>query len=146
LQVYSFNQDNWNWGAGLFSYPAEIVGHSAGDADVVALDSASISMAPDYLGSDAARRIVFVGITTDSTASGDQASGIFRMDDDDVTVLKDEKFIHSIAFNGTNLVAGAYDSTVVRRTSDPMWVPPNPGVKYSLNRPSGEDKVVAALE
>jgi len=143
LHIYSFNQDNWNTGT-FSAYPAEVVTHSAGDADVTGLDSASIAMAPDYLGSDDAMRIVFVGLTTDDTDE-DEASGIFRMDDDDSTTLKDEQFIHSVDFDGTNLVAGHYDSTNVRRSSDPLASSPSVSSATSTKRAGGTGLTIAAF-
>jgi hypothetical protein len=143
LHIYSFNQDNWN--TGTFSdYPAEVVNHGT-DSVVTALDSASIAMAPDFLGSDDAMRVLFVGVTTDSSASSDEASGIFRMDDDESTTLKDEVFIHSVDYDGTNLVAGEYDSTNVRRSSDPLASSPSVSSTSSTKRAGGDHLTLAAF-
>jgi hypothetical protein len=143
LQVYSFNQDNWN--RGTFSdFAAEIVDDTT-DANIDALHSASIAMSPEYLGSDDSMRIVFVGLTADSTASKDEASGIFRMDDDDVTALKEKQFIHSIDYDGTNLVAGQYDSTTVRRSSDPLASSPSVSGSTSKKGPGGDHLTVVAF-
>ena len=143
LHIYSFNQDNWNTGT-FSAYPASVADDGT-DADIDALDSASISMAPDYLGSDDAMRIVFVGLTTDSGDTKDEGSGIFRMDDDDSTTLKDEQFIHSVAFDGTNLVAGHYDSTNVRRSDNPLASSPSVSSATSTKRAGGDSFTVAAF-
>ena len=143
LQIYSFNQDNWNTGT-FADYPAEIVAVS-GDAAVDVLDSASIALAPDYLGSDDAMRILFIGTTANSGASADEGSGIFRMDDDDVEELKVKQFIHSVAFDGTRLVAGHYDSTNIRRSADPLGSSPTVSGVTSTKRPGGQSKTVVAF-
>ncbi len=142
LHIYSFNQDNWNTGT-FADYPAEVVDDDT-DADVTALRSASIAMAPDYLGSDDAMRILFVGITTEA-GSADEADGIFRMDDDDVEELKVKQFIHSVAFDGTRLVAGHFDSTNVRRSADPLGSSPTVSGVTSTKRPGGTELTVVAF-
>jgi len=143
LQIYSFNQDNWNSGT-FADYPAEIVDDTV-DADVDALDSASIAMSTDYLGSDDSLRVIFVGLTADSSASEDEASGIFRMDDDDSTALIEKKFIHSVDFDGTRLVAGHYDSTTVRRSADALASSPSVSGSTSRKGPGGENRTLVAF-
>jgi photosystem II stability/assembly factor-like uncharacterized protein len=141
LQVFSFNQDEWN--AGVFSdYPAAVVTHHATDRKLGALDSASIAVSPDYLGSDEAMRIVFVGLTTVSANATDEGSGIFRMDDDSDEVVKDDIQIHSVAFDGTRLAAGHYDSTNVRRSSDPLSGSPSASGATTRKRPGGTGMTV----
>jgi hypothetical protein len=143
LQVYSFNQEKWNSGT-FADFPGEVVNHGA-DANVTALDRASIAMAPDYLGSDDAMRVLFVGTSCNATGSADEASGVFRMDDDDSTTVKDEQFIYSVDFDGTNLVAGHWDSTNVRRSSDPLASSPSVSSATSTKRPGGDNKTLAAF-
>jgi len=141
LQIYSFNQGKWNVDAGLTDYPVEIVGETA-DAEVDGLDSASIALAPDYLGSDSSLRMAFVGITTDGDVDGDEADGIFRLDDDDVDTVKDDKNIHSIAYDGTNLVAGEYDDRTVYRCADPLASSPSVSSSAGSKSPGGENLVL----
>jgi hypothetical protein len=141
LQVYSFNQDEWN--AGVFSdYPAAVVTHHATDRVLSDLDSASLAVSDDYLGSDEATRIVFVGLTTDSTNPTDEGSGIFRMDDDSDEVVKDDIEIHSVDYDGTRLVAGHFDSTNVRRSSDPLSGSPSVSGATTRKRPGGDSLTV----
>ncbi|MFC1931752.1 WD40/YVTN/BNR-like repeat-containing protein [Chloroflexota bacterium] len=145
LQIFSFNQDLWNSTAGAFDgYPVSIIEESS-DAVVDGLDSASIAMAPDYLGSDDSMRVCFVGITTTGTASGDDADGIFRLEDDDVEALKEDKNIHSVDFDGSRLVAGRYDAIDIYRSSDPLASSPSVSGSTSSKEPGGDDKVVAAF-
>jgi len=146
LQMYSFNQSNWNSGA-FADYPANIVEEDS-DADVDGLESASIAMSPDYLGSDDDLRVLFVGLTS-ATSSGsdaeDEADGIFRMDDDDVTALKVKKWIHSIDFNGTDLIAGRFGSTGVYRSADPLSSSPTVSGSTSTKDPGGENLCIVAF-
>jgi len=144
FQIFAFNQELWNEKAGTFEdYPVSIVDNST-DAVITALDSASISMSPDYLGSDDALRLVFVGLSSNTSVSEDEASGIFRLDDEDVEVLKDEKFIHSVAYDGVNLVAGRYDGNDVYRCADPLASSPSVSGSASLKSPGGDDLGVVA--
>jgi hypothetical protein len=98
LEMYSFNTDEWNEDAGFDNWPAVIVR----DNDIDDVDSASMSLDPEYLGSDEGMRTVFVGLTLDENGSIHEESGIYRMDDNDDEVLDDEVAIHSVAFDGTN--------------------------------------------
>jgi len=146
LQMYSFNQSNWNSGA-FADYPANIVENSS-DADVDGLESASIAMSPDYLGSDDDLRVLFVGLTSDTASAADaedEADGIFRMDDDDVTELKVKKWIHSIDFNGTDLVAGRFGSTGVYRSADPLASSPTVSGSTTTKNPGGDSLCVVAF-
>ncbi|MBA7505299.1 hypothetical protein ES706_03965 [subsurface metagenome] len=141
FQAFAFNQELWNEASGTFEdYPVTIVDNTT-DADVSELNSASISLSPDYLGSDDAMRLAFVSL---ACTEDDEASGIFRLDDDDVEVLKDEKQIHSVAYDGVNLVAGRYDGNDVYRCADPLASSPSVSGSASLKSPGGVDLVVVA--
>lgn len=144
FQIFSFDQSKWNSGAGFTGYPVEIVGHTL-DAVVNGLDSASIALSPDYLGSDDSMRLAFVGITTTSGDTADDADGIFRVDDDSVDALKEDKNIHSVDYDGTNLVAGRYASTVVYRSADPLASSPSVSGSASLKSPGGTGLGVVAF-
>ena len=119
LEVFSFNTEDWNDSVGGFSsdYPLDLDTEAAADADD--LIAADIAPSPDYLGSDDDLRQVFVGIAGDATTAKD-GDGIFLCDDDSVDALEYGELIHSIDFDGTNLVAGAEDSTTVFYSSDPL--------------------------
>lgn len=115
FQVFTFNQDSWNIEVSGFDgdYPVDL---DVGDANPTSLDSASIAMSPEYLGSDDDLRQVFVGLATDQ----DDSSGIFLVEDDSVDALEDGELIRSVDFDGTNLVAGSFDGTTVFRSDDPL--------------------------
>lgn len=140
FEIFSFNQKEWNGAAGFSGYPVTI----ATGTGITGLDSASISLAPDYLGSDDALRMAFVGLTVAGDTYAVATSGIYRLTDNRVKALKTNAKIHSVAFDGTNLVAGAYDTTIVYRSADPLASSPTVSSASSLKRPGGEKKVVVA--
>ncbi len=141
LQIFSFNSEEWNDEAGFDDYPGIIVK----DDDIDGLDSASLSLDPEYLGSDDAMRLAFVGLTVDGgDSNATDLSGIYRMDDEDPEELKDEVEIHSVAYDGTNLIAGRYDDTHVYYSDDPTDSSPTIKTTRSLKRPGGEDRVLVA--
>jgi len=132
----------WNSSGAFDDYPVTI----ASDDGITGLDSASISLAPDYHGAWDTRRDVFVGLTVAGDNDAAATSGIYRLNDDNVTALKTgvTTKTYSVAYDGTNLVAGAYDTTNVWRSADPMAATPTVNVTSAMNRPGGDDKVVVA--
>ena len=137
FQMYSFNQNEWNADAGFDDYPFDILD---GQDDLFAtLNKASIALDPDYLGSDGDLRIAFIGTATDTE---NDTSGIFRLEDDDVEVLRDEKAINSVAFDGVNLIAGRYDDVNVYRSDDPMASSPSTSGSKSYKHPGGQTEVI----
>jgi len=137
FQMFSFNQEEWNADAGFDDYSFDILdGTSDTFTTANALD---VALSPDYLGSDDDLRIAFVGIATDTE---DETSGIFRIEDDDVEVLKDEKAINSVAFDGVNLLAGRYDDTDVYRSGDPLASSPDVSGSSSYKHPGGQTEVI----
>ena len=142
FQIFTFNQNKWNDQVSGFTtdYPVNL---NIGDVDVVtALNSASIAMSPEYLGSDDDLRQAFVGLATDDA----DTSGIFLVDDDSVDALKDEEFIRSVDFDGTNLVAGSYDGTTVFRSDDALeGEDADVDSSSSKKSPGGEFRTVVAF-
>ncbi len=115
FQVGSFNAKNWNDGVGGYSisYPVPL-------DDASGFTSASISVDANYLGSDEATRVVFVG--TEASGGVDAPGGIYRLDDSDVTEMKTNVAIKSVAYNtaATKLVAGEGSTgNNVYRSADP---------------------------
>ncbi len=140
FQMYSFNQGNWNDSAGFADYPFDILDGQDDDFDT--FNKASIALSPDYLGSDDDLRIAFVGIAATESSAVNDTSGIFRLEDDDVEALKDEKAINSVAFDGSNLLAGRYDDIDVYRSADPLTSSPDVSGSKSYKHPGGDDKVI----
>jgi len=118
-RVASFNQKKWD--ADVFaSYPVVLDTTTVGGLASLAAD---IALDPVYLGGDDTTRIGFVGFA--GTDGGTQTGGIFRFKD----VTKKEltssaSAVNSIDWNGTNLVAGAYDSNNVYRSDDALATSP----------------------
>ena len=139
-QVYSFNTNVWNSGA-FSDFPVNLRQDSETFATI---ESASIALAPDYLGSDDSMRIAFVGLAVE-TGTDMNSEGIFRLDNDDVEVLKDEKAIYSVAYDGSLLVAGRYDANGVYRCTDPLGDSPSVSGSTSTKNPGGVDKVVVGI-
>jgi hypothetical protein len=137
LDMFTFNTDKWNEEAGFDDYPAIIVS----DSGIDWIDSASMSLDPEYLGSDEGMRTVFVGLTIDQGTSDDN-SGLYRMDDTDDEVLEDDVEIHSVAFDGTNLLAGRFDNNYTYYSDDPMSSDPTVSTTRKYKRPGGEGSVL----
>ena len=140
LELYSENQDVWNAFSG---YPAVITS----DDYIQGLTKASISLDPEYLGSDDTMRIVFIGLTVDGgDTEADDKCGIWRMDDITAKGLKTGATVdvHSIAYDGANLVAGRRDSTTVWRSADPLATSPTVKGSASLKSPGGSGNVTVA--
>ncbi len=140
LNIYSFNTGTWNSGA-FTAYPASLEQDTPAAVDNL---TASIAMAPDYLGSDDDMRVLFYGLTVNESVTN-ETSGIFRLDDDDVTVLKDEKEINSIAFDGSLLVAGRYDNAGVYRSTDPLADDPSVSGSTSTKNPGSSSATPLVL-
>ncbi len=143
FQVYSYNQGKWNSGA-FDNFPEDLQQDTPTDLDV--LDAAAIAMAPDYLGSDEDMRVAFVALTVDDASDPDtETSGLFRLDDDDVTVLKDEKAFCSVAFDGSLLVAGRYDDIDIYRSTDALEDSPSVSGSTGSREPGGVNKVLVGI-
>jgi len=142
FQIFSFDQTKWNGEAGFDGYPVDLTQDT--NFTLASLDSASIALSPDYLGSDDSMRLAFVGLALTGGSVGD-TTGIQRVEDDDNDVLKDDVNIHSVVYDGTNLVAGRYDSTTVYRCADPLGSSPSVKGSAGLKSPGGDTLVLVAF-
>ncbi|MDP2932149.1 MAG: hypothetical protein Q8O05_06625 [Chloroflexota bacterium] len=142
LQLFSFNSKKWNGDAGFSGYPGTIV--ATGGPGITA---ASITLDPGYLGSDDSTRLAFIGLTV--TGDPDK-NGIWRMSD---TTAKDLKIgaavqMQSVAWNGSVLVGGRYDSNIIYYSSDATASSPTVSTTTSYKRPgldtTGNEKTVVA--
>jgi hypothetical protein len=140
LQILSLDSKKWNKSAKFADYPITIVS----DDGITGLTSASISLAADYQADYYDVHNVFVGlaISGDITATG--TSGIYRLANNSVKALKTGIKIHSIAFNGTSLVAGCHDTNTVYRSANPLETIPTVSPVSTIKGPGGENKVVVA--
>jgi len=142
FQMFSMNQKLWNSDAGFGSYPVTITSATT-PLTYAGITSASISLAPEYLGSDDAMRVAFVGLDILSTITEDD--GIYRLKNTSVKKIKEGEDIHSVAFDGTNLVAGqGAVGNAIYRSDDPLATTPDFSTTSSLKRPGGDSKVVVA--
>jgi hypothetical protein len=140
LQMLDVSSEKWNEPAGFVNFPRTVFT----DIGISRLTSASLSLAPTYLASDDDTRRVYIGLTVDGSASAIAASGIYRFVDTTMTNLYTNIKIHSIAYNGSYLVAGAYDTTNVYRTTNPRVTTPTFYTSTTTKGPGGENKVVVA--
>jgi len=137
FQVGSFAAEGWNDQVGGYtSYPVALDEDALVETDyTLTATAASISVDANYLGSDEATRVVFVG--TSHTGGEDGPGGIYRLDDSSVTELKTGVAIQSVAFNtaATKLVAGASEDNNVYRSADPTASSPTVSSASTYKRP-----------
>jgi len=138
FEIWSFSSLGWNSsGASFTDYPVSLVAND--DATVSGLYAADISLAPDYLGSDDSMRIAFIGLTVAGSTAKD---GIYRLKDVSKKEMKLIADINSVAYDGTNLVAGEYYSNVTYYCADPLATSPTVSTTSSLKRPGGDDRAI----
>ncbi|MDD4859538.1 MAG: hypothetical protein PHR56_04970 [Dehalococcoidales bacterium] len=134
----SFNTKKWDAVAGTFaSYPVTILAQAAS-----VVGAASIALDPAYLGGDDATRIAFVGLQVTAVT---EFGGIFRLKDTTVLSLKGTTGIRSVAWDGTNLVAGPTLTNIVYRCADALASSPTVSSAAQYKRP-GVDTVGAVNE
>ncbi len=137
LQILDISAKKWNSSAGYVSYPCTVVSNIG----ITGLSSASLSLAPNYLGTDDNSRRLFIGLTVEGAVA---SSGIYRFVNTTKTALKTSLKIHSVAFNGSYLVAGSYNTNTVYRSANPTATTPTVTSVTTTKGPGGVDKVVVA--
>jgi len=137
LQILDIIAEKWNSDAGYVGYPCTVVS----DVGITGLSSASLSLAPDYVASEDDTRTVFIGLTVEGAVA---TSGIYRFVDTARTQLSIDVQIHSVAFNGTYLIAGSYNSHTVYRCTNPLSVSPTVLTAASTKYPDGVNRVLVA--
>ncbi len=140
LQVLSVSTEKWNYSAYYTNFPRTVVSNSG----ITGILSASLALAPDYLGTDDDYRRLFIGLTINGNASAIAESGIYRYVDTLKTDIRTNVKIHSVACNGSYLVAGSYDTTTVYRSSNPFATSPTVLTSSTAKRPGGENRVKVA--
>jgi hypothetical protein len=141
LEMYSFSGKNWNeTGAGFIGYPVNIVT----DVGITGIDSASLSLDPGYIASDDVSRVSFIGLDITGGTTATAYNGIWRSKDITVKAVHQAAAnqVKSVAYDGTNLVAGADDSNIVWRCADPLATSPTVQAASGLKRPSGATDTV----
>ncbi len=104
----------------------------------VNLASGSVALGPDFMGGDETLRIAFVGL---ASATYDAAiDGIWRCNDTAAARhIYADVGINSVAYDGTNLVAGAYISNNAYHSSDPLASTPTVTGARSFKRIGVDD-------
>jgi hypothetical protein len=105
--MLSFASRKINVAAGFVGYPVNVLGAVS--------NKAAISLAPTYLGADDTLRTAFVAVST-GTGGGKLA----RLDNITVRDFTTAVDFASVAFNGTDLVAGADASNNVYYSANPL--------------------------
>jgi len=143
FQMFSENTKEWNDAAGFGSgYPVTLATDTS--TNISGVDAADIALSPTYLGSDDVERIAFIGLALDGTTAGKAKAGVVRLKDTSKKLIADDYQINSVAYDGSILVAGHYDSNYVRYTDEPLATTPTFSAARSLKRPQGTDPVVLA--
>ena len=138
LELFSVSSLRWNNAACLGTYyPAQIWDDTNPITDAT---RARIALAPDYLGSDGTTRLSFIAIS----ATRETYAGIYRMTDTNPKQIKAGVDIYSVAFDGTNLIAGASRSNTVYRSADPLVTSPTFYASATTKSPGGAEKTIVA--
>jgi hypothetical protein len=123
----------------------------------VTVNKASLVLSPDYDGSDESLRIGFFGASITDTATTFEVGGVWRFFDSAPAgrifgaVASKGPGIASVAYDGTNLAAGAYLTNFVYRSADAMAATPTflPGRNYKqigVNDPAVPDIVLLKFD
>ena len=149
LRLHAVNMFGFKWDtdAGFTGYPVTLAS-SSGIA--FSVGRVSVSPDPDYNALEDGQRMVFVGARISDNTNLRELGGIYRLEDTTVAKILDAA-IHSIAYNGEILVAGATEGVgtpgnAVYYTLEPMVTDPAFDVTPFLKRPSGQDVVVAWVD
>jgi len=131
LHILSFNSRTWD-AAVAAGYPVNIMNGS--NVAGVVVNKAGIALLPDYDGSDDSLRIAMVGASITDTflvAPNNESGGIWRCYDSAPAALIFGSAtagagtgIASVAYDGTNLVGGAYLTNNVFRSANPLTTAP----------------------
>lgn len=140
LQVLDISAQEWNSNADYFGFPCTVISN----AGITGLTVASLSLAPNYLGTNDDRRQLFIGLTVNGNSPAIATSGIYAFDDNIKTELKTDIKIHSVAFNGSYLVAGCRETNTVYRSTNPTSTIPTASPSATTKGPSGQNMVVVA--
>lgn len=156
LHVLSYNSLGWDDNVAS-GYPVTL-STASGNASAVTytVNSASISLLPDYDGGDESLRIAFVGasiydtgLVTGSNTNG-EVGGVWQCYDYIVQQILGTTTvgygINSVAYDGTNLAAGTYLTNNVYRSADPLvrqptFLPARSHKKIGIDDTSAADKV-----
>ena len=146
FHLISLNNKKWDADAGFTDYPVMLASSNGISVNV---GHASISLDPEYQATDSTQRIAFVGAQITDSTHHMEMGGIYRLNDTDMLKTLDAP-VYDVAFNGTNLVAGATTdgagtpSHTVYYCLDPLSDLPIIDEALALKRPSGTTAVIVA--
>ena len=139
FNMIALNQKDWNSAAGFTSYPVQLEDYTTAG---ITFNNANISLDPEYLGGDDTSRIAFVGASITKAA---EAGGIYRLKDASLKDMSSTPLgIKSVAWDGTNLVAGPTASNNVKRCADALASSPTVSSSRSYKRPGGAANMIVA--
>lgn len=138
LQVLDISAEDWNSNADYINFPCTVVSN----AGITGLNAASLSLAPNYLGTNDDRRRVFIGLAVEGSSLAIATSGIYAFDDTIKTEVKTNVKIHSVAYNGSYLVAGRHDTNIVYCSTNPTATIPTVSTSTTTKCPGGEQRVI----
>ena len=130
LELFSFSSLKWNDAASYTDFPCEIVSSAA----FTDLNSASLTLSPTFTANDLDNSYAFVGL---AIVNGATSSGIYRFRGATKTAILLNFNIHSVFYNGGDLLAGAYDTNRVYRSIAPLAVIPGFSTSTTLKSPGG---------
>lgn len=149
MHAASFNTKKWDNTAGTYSaYPVTVTSNAGSATTTYNVANASLTLDPAYLGGDDTSRVGFVGLEIIDSAAAERG-GIFRFKDTSIKALKETTGIKSVAWDGTNLVAGPSATNIVYRSADALVSSPTVSSAAANKRPgvdtaaADEDVVVA---
>jgi len=138
LEYFTFSSTKM-WGASG-NLPAGVAIIADG-ASVTGVTKADLVLSPEFLGQDEDTFLSFIGL--DLTGSS-ALSGIFSVDTS-LSVIKQAYRIQSVAYDGTNLVAGVADSNNVYRCANPTDSSPDVYSAVTLKKPGGTNLAIATV-
>jgi len=134
--LVNFNSFNWDLVTG---YPVAVDGDPATGTYIV--HKADIALNPEYDGGDDSTRIAFVSAAVSANTSAIRG-GIWRVIDNTPAIkIYAGADIASVAYDGTNLIGGAFLTNNVVRTDDPMTATPTFKSAATLKRIGLDDTV-----
>lgn len=101
----------------------------------------SIALAPNFLGSDEASRVAFVGLASSNTAT----AGVTRLMDYRKKIILESTQIKSVDYNGNFLVAGEATTNTVWYSTDMLASSPTITSVVTSQKPGGTEKVIVKI-
>lgn len=139
LEIASFSSNKWNSMAGFANYPRLITGALTVPI-LTQATFAQIALAPTYLGADETLRAEFISIANGGTG------GVFYMKDSGTPIQTVQAGLDffSVAYNGSDLVAGVKAGTSVYYCPNPTSTTPTVSITTSYQKPGGTSNVRVA--